>query len=239
MIQNNLKFLTVNLKAERINVPVCCISGQVLVDMKAVSRFLRIAWSALESDLMMAQGSWQVVTTDSTMLLPASQLADWLMQPYMQDDGQRIKLTRSNLADIWGYEFPRQVLHLFPDSTDARSHAAKLARAVRTGKAVTDPELAAGIKKSFLTIRQNRKPLERSPQVIDARNKGLLRVKDITPELVTDIHNVLRRGGFKAVAKQFTMTQNALNQIISGKFSQPCPTLDEAWTKASSQDFEF
>ncbi len=239
MIQNNLRFLAIKLKTEGIEVPVCCINGQVLVDMKPVSRFLRMAWSAFEGDLLMAQGSWQIVTTDDTMLLPASQLTDWLMQPYMQDNGQRIKLTRRDLAEIWGYEFSRQVMHLFPDSTDARSHAAKLARAVRTGKVVTDPELAAGIKKSFLTIRQNRKPVEHSALAIDARNKGLLRVQDITPALVTDIHNVLRSGGFKAVAKQFTMTQNALNQIISGRFSRPSPELTAAHDQATKVNSRF
>ncbi len=231
MTQTKLRFLEINLKIKDLKIPVCCIDGHVQVDMRSVCRFLRMAWSDFEQHLMTADSAWLVSNVDTTLLLPASQLVDWLQQPHGHAESRRYAPTRSNLADMWAYEFPRQVMHLFPDSSDARSHAAKLARAVRTGQAVTDPELAAGIKKTFLTLRQNRKPVVRTPETFNARAKGLIRVHDITPELVAQVYQRFQQAGFKGVAEHFTLTQNALNQMISGKFSRPAPELLAAHAK--------
>jgi hypothetical protein len=239
----NLRFLAIDLKTKGAHIPVCQIDNQILVDMRAVSRVLKFAWSTIEMELLTAESFWSVTAAqhegDTTLLMSAGKLSSWLEQPHGHPSSRNGALTRDALAKIWAYEFPRQVLHIFPESADARSHAAKLARAVRTGKALTDPELAEGIKKTFLTIRQNRKPVERPAHVQAVRIKTMKRASDVSPELIGLVYErFCKTGSFRGLREHFNLTTQALNRIIGGTFPNPTPELLAAHAKAFGKNID-
>lgn len=256
MINESTDSAAIDTKMHGVKIRIHCVERAVLVSMRSVCGAIGMYWSDLERSLLIGGNTWEITerkdVTPSDILMPARLLDAWLncsSGAFLMSPSRRsTAISRESMRTIWAYEFPRQVLHIFPASSDAQSHSATFARKARQGAGEPDAYVKEGVRKAFLAIRQNRKPkaaVNASAPVLGSKEnptpartpapaarRGLTRTRHITPELVEQVHAVFRSThSFQAVRKHFNLTQQALGRIISGDFKDPSPELEAAFRR--------